>query len=125
MKLALKAADIIIIILVSVITFFAFFFVYSKQNSSAQVLIRAQNDEWIFPVDIKETVVVSGPLGDTVVRIENNTAWIESSPCDNQTCAASGLVSKQGQWTACLPNNVLLMIYGAKDKKDDIDTIVW
>jgi len=126
MKPMPKAADIIIILLAAFFTFSAFFYVYTKQRGSAQVLIRAQDEEYIFPVNAEETIVVSGTLGDTIVRIGDIRAWIESSPCDNQTCVASGFVSKHGQWAACLPNNVLLLIHGASDKEEEnVDTIVW
>jgi len=126
MKLMPKAADIIIILLSASFAFSAFFLVFAKQQGSAQVLIRAQDEEYIFPANAEETIIVSGMLGDTIVRIGERRAWIESSPCDNKTCVASGFVSKHGQWAACLPNNVLLLIHGAINKEEEnVDTIVW
>ena len=87
------------------------------------MLIRAYGEEWIFQTDTDETVRIKGVLGETVLRIHGSQAWVESSPCENQTCVAAGFISRQGQWTACLPNNVLLMIIGNKD--DDVDAVVW
>jgi hypothetical protein len=86
------------------------------------VLIRGQDSQWYFPVDAEETVVVKGPLGDTVIKIEDKRARVESSPCANKTCITTGAVSAHGQWAACLPNKVLLLIEG---KDDDIDTVSW
>ena len=125
MKAVPKAADIIIIIIVCALTFLSASFVYFNKQGRALVLIRAESSEWVFPLNSEEKIVMQGPLGDTVARIANNRAWIESSPCNNQTCVALGFVSRQGQWAACLPNNTLLMIYGVKEKKEDVDTIVW
>ena len=89
-------------------------------------MIRGQGREWSFPLETKETVIVSGPLGNTVVRIDDNHAWVESSPCGNQTCVAAGLVTRQGQWAACLPNNVLLIIESAPAMTgEDVDAVVW
>jgi len=122
MKLRIKISDIIIILAVTGITFFTGYNAYIKPQGKMQVLIRGQGSEWLFPIDASEIIVVSGPLGDTAVRIEENRAWVESSPCDNQTCVASGLLSRQGQWAACLPNNVLLMIRG---EGGDIDAFAW
>ena len=115
--------DIVIILIVAVLTFFSAYVVYLKPSGQTRVLIRGQSGEWVFPVEADETIVVSGPLGDTIARIHGNNAWIESSPCANQTCVAQGALARQGQWAACLPNNVLLIIYGAKD--NDVDTVAW
>jgi hypothetical protein len=123
MKLWIKPFDIIIILLVAVLTFFTAYFAYMKPQGKAQVLIRGQGGEWTFPLGAEEIVVVAGPLGNTVVRLHENRAWIEASPCDNQNCVASGLLVRQGHWAACLPNNVLLMIHGIED--NDIDEIAW
>ena len=119
----IKIPDILIILLSAGFVFFSAYSAYMKPRSSPQVLIRGQGGEWIYHIDAGETVVVPGPLGNTVVCILNNRAWVESSPCGNQTCVASGFISKQGNWAACLPNNVLIMIQGADD--DDVDAVVW
>jgi len=118
-----KFADIIIILIAASFAFAAFFFVYMKEQDKVEVLIRGQSGEWTFPLDAQETVIVSGALGDTIVRLHDNRAWVESSPCNNQTCVAMGFVSKQGQWAACLPNNVLLIIHGVNN--DEIDSLAW
>jgi hypothetical protein len=123
MKLQVKFLDILIIMLAAGITLYSAFTVYVKPQGQARVLIRGQGGEWTFPADAVETIAVSGPLGETVVRIRENRAWVESSPCENQTCVASGPLARQGQWAACLPNNVLLMIQGTED--EDVDTAAW
>jgi hypothetical protein len=121
MKLSFKAADIFIIFLAAGLTVFSAYTAYSGPQDSSRVLIKGQDQKWTFPLDADETIVVSGPLGDTVVRIHNDGAWVESSPCQNQTCVSSGIVQRQGRWAACLPNNVLLIIEGIDE---DVDAIV-
>jgi len=123
MKLRIKPFDILIILFAASIVFFSMYAAYTKRQGQARVLIRGQDNEWSFPLDAQETVVVSGPLGDTVVRIHENCAWVESSPCDNQTCIAAGRLLRRGQWAACLPNNVLLVIEGVKN--EDADVVTW
>ena len=123
MRLLIKPLDIIIILLVAGLTFFAVYFVYMKPQGRSQFLIRGQGGEWTFPVGAEETIVVNGPLGNTIVRLNGQRAWVESSPCDNQNCVASGFLSRQGQWSACLPNNVLVIISGTED--NDVDEIAW
>jgi len=123
MKLPIKAPDILIIFLAAGLTISSAYFVYLKPQNSQHVLIKGQGSEWIFPLNADETVVVQGPLGDTVVRINDGNVWIESSPCQNQTCVSAGILRRHGNWAVCLPNNVFVMIEGA-DEKSDVDAIV-
>jgi hypothetical protein len=122
MKVWIKILDIIIIIAVAGLTFYAAYMAYMKPQGKSLVLIRGQDREWVYPIESEVTVVVSGPMGDTTVQIRENCAWIETSPCDNHTCIAAGSVSKQGEWTACLPNNVLVIVHGIGD---EIDGLSW
>lgn len=119
----LKIPDIIIILIVSAFTFLSAYEGFIKKQSSLHILIKGQDSRWTFPVSAEETVAVAGPLGNTIIRIHGSFAWVESSPCKNQTCVASGSVKRQGQWAACLPNNVLLVISGTGD--EDVDTVAW
>ena len=123
MKQKVKIPDIIIILLVAAVTCFSAYSAYLKPQGKTQVLIRGQGSEWTFPIDAEETVIVHGMIGNTTVQISKNRAWVESSPCHNQNCVAAGHVARQGQWTACLPNGVLLMVQGKGD--EDVDIIAW
>jgi len=120
MKIKFGIFDIIIILVVAGLTFFAAYMAYMRPQGNSQILIRGEGKEWIYPLDAEATVVVTGPIGETTVRIHENGAWIESSPCDNYTCVAVGSVSRQGEWAACLPNNVLVIVHGINDEVDGI-----
>jgi len=122
MRVGVRIFDIIIILAVAGLTAFAFYIAYMRPQGTSLVLIRGDAGEWVYPLNAEETIVLKGPIGDTTVRIHENSAWIESSPCDNYTCIAVGSVSKQGEWVACLPNNVLLIIHGIND---GVDGITW
>jgi len=121
MKTWVKIFDFFIIAVVAGLTFFAAYMAYIKPQEKSEFLIRGQDREWTFPFDANEEIVVSGPIGDTIVRLKDGRAWVESSPCENQTCVASGTIFKQGQWASCLPNHVLVIIHGSEE--DDVDII--
>jgi hypothetical protein len=88
-------------------------------------MIQGSSGVWVFPLDAEETITVPGLLGDTVVEIRDHRAHVLSSPCDNQTCVAAGHIDSDGQWVACLPNNVFVMIEGADDINEILDTTAW
>ena len=123
MKLYIKFPDIIIILFAASLTFFTAFSVYLKPAQKTQVVVRASSGLWTFPIDAQEAIIAGGPLGDTIVCIKENRVWVDSSPCDNKTCVASGYLIRHGQWAACLPNMVLILIEGIID--DDVDIVAW
>ncbi|MDR0302439.1 MAG: NusG domain II-containing protein [Treponema sp.] len=123
MKKRIKILDIIIIFIAASLILSSAYAAYVMPENTVRVLIRGQDKEWTFPIETIETVTVGGPLGNTVVKINEGRAWIESSPCDNQTCVGMGHVWRQGQWALCLPNKVMLFIEGTDDEY--VDSISW
>ena len=118
---SIKLLDLVIMILALAVTGFSAYSVYIKPRDATQVLIQGASQKWIYPLDAEETIAVRGPLGRTVIRIHNSRTWVESSPCDNKICVAAGHLNRQGEFAACLPNKVLLMIEGSSNpgKHDD------
>lgn len=109
----------------------SFVFAYSGADARYTIRLQGAGAEWVFPQDAEEIVTVAGPLGDTVVAIKNGAACVLSSPCVNQTCVAAGVIRHQGQWTACLPNKVMVFIEGAEARNpmgrdtSDVDAAAW
>jgi len=123
-KIPVKPGDVVIFLLALCLTGFSVFSTYFKPQNSLQVLIEGQNQKWIFPLDAEETVNVQGPIGTTVVRIYGSQTWVESSPCDNKICVIAGHLTNNGQFAACLPNNVLVIIEG-NNVSGEIDAAIW
>ncbi len=85
---------------------------YSPGSGTPLAVIDAPGGRWVYPLDRERELSVPGPLGDTIIRIEGGAARIAASPCPNETCVAAGPLSRPGQWSACLPNKVMLRIEG-------------
>ena len=108
-------------------------FIYTGSGSQSSIRIKAEKTEWMFPQDAAEIIHIPGPLGNTVVEMRDRQVRVRSSPCDNQTCVAAGIIQKQGQWIACLPNKVLVSIEGVEaieeikgiEDLDDVDAALW
>ena len=123
-KNPLKAFDVPVILLAAALTLIVGGAAYKKGSSSSRVIIRGPDRSWIFPLNSEEQVLVSGSAGETLVEIRNGRAAIVSSPCSAQTCVAAGELQKNGQWAACLPNKVFLLIEGAEDT-DAVDAAAY
>ncbi len=66
-------------------------------------------------------VVVTGPLGTTVVRIKDGHAYVESSPCPHQFCVRMGEVGHGGGLLVCVPNEISVTV--ASERVDGIDAV--
>ena len=119
----LKALDILVIAFASALTLLLAFNAYSGGNAAARLTIRGPGGSWVFPLEAEERLSVSGPLGETVVAVRGGRAAIVSSPCQGQTCVAAGELHRSGQWAACLPNRVFLLVEG--EAEYDIDALSW
>jgi len=120
----LKPFDIPVFILAAALTVITGLKAYGRGTDSLSVVVKGPDKTWIFPLEAEERVSVAGPLGETLVEIHNGRTAIVSSPCNGQTCVAAGELSKNGQWAACLPNRVFILIEGAGDT-DVIDAASW
>jgi hypothetical protein len=127
-KRSLKVFDFVAVGLAAALTIGSGVLVYgrSRAEEKSQVYIQGPAQSWVFPIDADETIPVPGPLGTTVVRIHGGDAWVVSSPCDNQTCVAAGHVHLNGQWVACLPNAVFVMVMDEGSGDDqEFDAGTW
>jgi hypothetical protein len=115
-----KPMDIVIIVLSAALAIAAGAAVYSGESSALHVTIRGPDKTWYYPLDAEADVVVSGSIGETRVLIHGGQAAIVSSPCGGQTCIAAGALNKNGQWAACLPNRVFVLVGGA-ERGDAVD----
>jgi hypothetical protein len=120
-----RPLDFVVIGLSLALTGFAAYMVYGNPGSSLRVVVQGAGDTWVFPIDAEEQVTVPGPLGETVVEISGGRAHVLSSPCANQTCIAAGHINEDGQWVACLPNNVFVLIEGSDNGSGILDTRTW
>ena len=120
----LKPLDIPVIILAAALTVIVGLKAYGRGTDSLSVVVKGPDKTWIFPIEAAERVSVPGPIGETIVEIRDGRAAIVSSPCNGQTCVAAGEINKNGQWAACLPNRVSILIEGAAEA-DAIDAASW
>jgi hypothetical protein len=129
LPLRLKPLDFPVLALALALTLGTALAVYSGAESGARVVIQGSGRTWTFPLDAEERIAVPGPLGETVVEISGRRAFVRASPCANQTCVAAGHIGRPGNWTACLPNKVLVAIEGRDDEDEEdgkkIDAGAW
>ncbi len=101
-----------------------FFVVYahSATGESGSVRIQSESSEHLYAVEITDRIAVPGPLGDTIVEIQDGQVRVLDSPCRDKVCMHVGWVSRAGSWIACLPNRVFVRLDGGPPGDVDAQT---
>jgi hypothetical protein len=115
----IKLLDFLAFFMAIAVTALIAFQVYGGRSGLLQVSIKGDSGEWLYPLESDHTIEVEGPLGKTLVVIEDGSVAVSSSPCREKTCVKSGPVNKAGRWIACLPNRVIIAITGRNEQELD------
>lgn len=85
------------------------------------VLIRA-NGELFRQLNLShdQTVLVPGPLGDTMVRVAARKVRIERDPGPRQYCVRQSWLERDGQVAVCMPNRTSIEL---RAKGGGFDTV--
>jgi len=66
-------------------------------------------------------IEVPGPLGVTIVSIQNRKARVASDPSPRQYCVRQGWLKQAGEIAICLPNQVSVELAGSRKKYDSLN----
>ena len=117
----IKLFDVIFLIIIIFGTLVLSYFIYKGKEGEPQIHINATSGEWYYNLNSNRELYIDGPLGKTKIIIQNNSVYVQSSPCPEKICIKSGTIHNSGEWIACLPNGILITIEG--DEKKQIDAI--
>ncbi len=65
-----------------------------------------------------QTLTIQGSIGPSVLEVANHGIRFISSPCQGKQCIHSGWHTHAGEFAACLPNRVALLITGRESRYD-------
>lgn len=63
---------------------------------------------------------INGPLGATLITVENHRVRVASDPSPRQYCVKQGWLSRAGEAALCLPNQVSVELLGAARPYDSL-----
>lgn len=63
---------------------------------------------------------IQGPLGTTVVSVENRRVRVAKDPSPRQYCVQQGWLARAGEAALCLPNQVAVEIAGTTKRYDSL-----
>jgi hypothetical protein len=121
-KSGVRIVDLFFILAIAALTTGAAVVSYSGGGGS-NVSIQSGSSEWIYSLGTDKTIAVPGLVGNTVVEILDNHARVIDSDCRDKICVNMGSLDRRGDWSACLPNGVMVRIVG--EREDGIDAIAY
>jgi len=107
-----------LLIVVAVLVALSFLLPLS-QSAGARVVV-SSDDRIVFvaPLDKDQRVELDGPLGITILQIENGAARVVSSPCSQKICIGMGDARDSGDLLAWVPKQLVITSEGDSDGED-------
>lgn len=98
--------------------------IYSDKGKQAILTIESPEGKWVYSLEEDRSIGIPGPLGETIIVIEDGNVSFVESPCENKTCIAAHSIHDHGEWNACLPNQVIARI-SSETTNDTVDALVY
>ena len=73
------------------------------------------------PLQHDQQIEVPGPLGVSIISIQQRKARITSDPSPRQYCVRQGWLQQAGEIALCLPNQVSVELTGSRKKYDSLN----
>ena len=88
-----------------------------KTGTDAVVTVRTSDGDEVYPLNKDGVFFLNG--GTNTLVIENGEAWVSEANCPDKVCMGMGKISKNGEFIACLPNQVIIVVEGGEESRVD------
>ena len=110
--------DLILVAVLLVAALALFFGLRSRQardtGTGAQAVVTVDGKEiGRYPLKKNGTFPLNG--GTNILVVENGEAWVSEANCPDKVCMGMGKISRNGEFIACLPNRLLVVVEGAAE----------
>ena len=110
--------DLILVAVLLVAALALFFGLRTRQardtGTGAQAVVTVDGKEiGRYPLSKNGTFPLNG--GTNILVVENGEAWVSEANCPDKVCMGMGKISRNGEFIACLPNRLLVVVEGAAE----------
>ena len=112
--------DLLIVGILLLAALLLFVLMRSRQEkattSSAQAVVTVDGEEiGRYPLGVSGTFSLNG--GSNILVVENGEAWVSEASCPDKVCMGMGKISRNGEFIACLPNRLIVVVEGAAEER--------
>lgn len=109
-----------IVVVIAMIFVLSLYGVYWRPATAGTVIeYRTPDENGRLYLDHEQEITLHGSEGTSHIRIQDGAVRFTASPCRNKTCIHSGWLRHNGDFAACLPNQVALLVRNPKDQPLD------
>jgi hypothetical protein len=94
---------------------------WSFEDASKLKIRQGDNIIGTYDLNQKRELHIKGPIGESIISIDQGKVRFKLSPCHNQYCVHQGWLSHAGQVAICLPNQISLQMIGVKPTYDSLN----
>ena len=110
--------DLILVTVLLVAALALYFGLRSRQardtGTGAQAVVTVDGKEiGRYPLKKNGTFPLNG--GTNILVVESGEAWVSEANCPDKVCMGMGKISRNGEFIACLPNRLLVVVEGAAE----------
>ncbi len=85
-----------------------------EDGSQVEVYVDGERTAVYSLTEDREVLIMGADGGTNLLVIENGAAFIEEASCPDRLCVYQQAVSKTDETIVCLPNKVLLQVFGGE-----------
>ena len=113
--------DLLLVGILLLAALLVFAFVRGGQKTGAEAVVTVDVVEiGRYPLSRSGTYPLNG--GSNVLVIGDGMAWVSEANCPDKVCMGMGKISRNGEFIACLPNRLIVVIEGGEASPVDART---
>ena len=110
--------DLILVAILLLAAVLLFFLVRSHQEKDAgsgAAAVVSVDGEVVgrYPLNRDGTFPLNN--GSNILVVENGEAWVSEANCPDKVCMGMGKISRNGEFIACLPNRLIVVVEGGEE----------
>ncbi len=107
---SIRLFDIVFFMLFLSLVVVSVFITVGGIHGANQIEVESADSEFYLPLSKNSSLEVEGPIGNTLITVENGAARVTHSDCRDKICMSMGEISRPSAWIACLPNKVFIHV---------------
>lgn len=117
----LRPADWVVVVVAAALVGAAAVLAWTPASAAHVIEIRGPDRTVTLPLSNDQRVRVEGFVGDSTIEITEGRARFVDAPCRNRVCIAAGWLSAGGDFAACAPNGVSVLLRAGDESYDAIN----
>jgi len=115
--------DKILVVLILIFGLMSLFAVNWLKKPGDRVIIEVNGQELQrLDLDSSQNITVTGPIGNTTIKIDHGAVRVVSSDCPAKICVLTGNIRHAGEIIVCVPNKVVVKVAGKTENQFDVIT---